>query len=413
MIFDVTVTPAGVIDYKLLYGDPGHAFLVGTSPASGSFSTSFSYPADDTYVATLIILSPASCTGNSIQVDVEVEACGPDECPVSSVELVVEDANGTNVTTQLHEDGCLPSGQYVVRAVVEPPGATSDFSWSVGGVAAAVGQRGVVAINGRQLTIDLTLFRSVSVIAAGCASDGIDLRPCDRPLCANLTGITIQSGCGPGTVSFIANVDLPNEVEAYNWDFDDGTQTTGQQAIQHTYTTAGRSDGSAFKASVVVRRHAGCEPRETLPASVDVPKCVPPKEDDDGVCDLCCIWFIVNLTAVFATLVAFVVAGCVFQWLDPISISTAVGLAIAVTISILVWAVVCRGRSGGSCRPILRWIDILDFLTILAGVLALLTGVVSPCAIAFWVNVGFLQWVRRILQTIAVFTGCLPNPWFR
>ena len=112
-------------------------------------------------------------------------------------------------------------------------------------------------------------------------------------------------------------------------------------------------------------------------------------------------------------LVAFVVAGCLFQWSEPISISIAVGLALAVTASIIAWAIVCNGRSGGSCIPILRWIDLLDALTILAGVLAILMGVTTPCAIAFWVNAGFLQWIRRILQAVAEFTGCLPNPWFR
>jgi hypothetical protein len=135
-------------------------------------------------------------------------------------------------------------------------------------------------------------------------------------------------------------------------------------------------------------------------------------ENGGGTCDCCCVWFIINIFAIFATLIAFVIAGCVFQWVEPVSLTTAISLAVATTISVIAWGIACNGRSGGSCQPILRTIDLLDALTLLASIVAILMGVSSPCAIAFWIDAAFLQWIRRLLQSIATLTGCLPNPWW-
>lgn len=135
--------------------------------------------------------------------------------------------------------------------------------------------------------------------------------------------------------------------------------------------------------------------------------------DTSNSCGLCCRWFIANIFLVFLTVVAFAVAGCFFQFVEPFSLGLAIMLAVVTTISIFAWANECRARSGNSCTPLLRWLDILDALSVLAGVVALALGGISPCAFAFWINVAFLQWVRRILQTFSMFLGCSPNPWWR
>jgi hypothetical protein len=223
----------------------------------------------------------------------------------------------------------------------------------------------------------------------------------------------------------------PGTVTSYAWFKNHEETTLGTN--QSLTVTIGAGDNVSYTVKIVMAN--GCEPtfavvfacggkappdedgpddgqpKPTEPDEKD-PRPVKPPEGGGGTCDPCCIWFILNIIGVFATLVAFVVAGCVFQWLDPISLGIAIALASAVTISIILWGIFCAGRSGGSCTPILRWIDLLDVLAFVAGILVLLMGVVTPCALAFLIDVGFLQLIRRILQSIAELTGCLPNPWF-
>jgi hypothetical protein len=274
------------------------------------------------------------------------------------------------------------------------------------------------------------------------------------PGCPNFADVEVTSGSDPSvsftnpevgdmqclpagdyTISVTSPAD--SQVDSYVW-FKNQDESNPVGTSRSLDVTLGNAENVSY--TVAIEMIDGCSPDRTVVFSCGGTAPQPPGnggggngdddndngngggngDDDDGqngggnggVCDPCCIWFIINIIAVFATLVAFVIAGCVFQWLDPVSTSIAVGLAVGVTISIIFWAIACAGRSGGSCQPILRWIDILDTLTVLAAILALLVGVTTPCAIAFWVNTGFLQWIRRLLQLIAMFTGCLPNPWF-
>jgi hypothetical protein len=132
------------------------------------------------------------------------------------------------------------------------------------------------------------------------------------------------------------------------------------------------------------------------------------------VCGPCCIWFIVNVFAVFATLVAFVIAGCVFQWVEPISLSIAIGLALATIASLIAWAIFCARSGEVSCQQILRLKDIVRWLQLLAVFLAFLfaAGGDLPCAMAFLVDTGFLAVVQEILTWTSRAAGCEPNPWW-
>jgi hypothetical protein len=187
----------------------------------------------------------------------------------------VFDANGTDVTARIEDGECLPPGRYVVRAGIVPAGATTAFAWSVDGFPAAVGQRDVVAINGPQLTINLaTAFRSVSVIAAGCATDGIDLRPCEELCCPDLTGLagSCLPRCPPSTTSTLTATGTDIEcAEAFDWEFGDGTTAeTTVPTTTHTYPALGR-----FTAAVTIVRPRECGPPRTQRRTVTVEPCPP------------------------------------------------------------------------------------------------------------------------------------------
>jgi PKD domain len=219
------------------------------------------------------------------EIDLSVDACPagppppppppPGRCPVERITLRVLDASGTDVTGRLQDGACLPPGRYVVRADIVPAGATSAFAWRVDGIAAAVGQRGVVAINGARLTIELTTaFRSVSVIAAGCASDGVDLRPCKEVCCPDLTGVTAtcMPRCPPATTATLTatGTDIAC-AESFDWEFGDGAaaETPGPTAT-HTYPRLGR-----FDAAVTIVRPRECGRPRTQRRTVTVEPCPP------------------------------------------------------------------------------------------------------------------------------------------
>src|SRR4029077_5042104 len=142
----------------------GQAAAIHTYSVPGTGTTTFH--------ATVTIAGRREC---ATPVEVTVDTCPttppptpPSRCPVDQITLEVLDPNGNPVTAQLEAGTCLPPGRYVIRANIVPAGSTTSFAWRVDGNVAAVGQRGVVAITGARLTIDLTTsFRSVSVIAAG------------------------------------------------------------------------------------------------------------------------------------------------------------------------------------------------------------------------------------------------------
>ena len=197
-------------------------------------------------------------------VDVEIDNCPsapsepPEECPVEQVTLRVADSNGIDVTPRIEAGECLSPGQYVVRADIVPAGATTAFAWRVDGFAATIGQTGVVAITGAQLTIDLTTsFQSVSVIAARCASDGVDLRPCEKACCPDLTGLSASCmpRCPPSTTVTLTATGSDLEcAEAFDWEFGDGTTSeTVAPTTTHIYESFG-----VFDASVTIVRPREC-----------------------------------------------------------------------------------------------------------------------------------------------------------
>jgi hypothetical protein len=252
---------------------------IGIAPAVHNYSA----PATGTvtFHVTVTIAGRPDCVTTA---EVDVGACpaappGPGQgqpCPVDQIRLRVTNSNNTDVTAQIEDGACLPPGRYRVRAQIVPAGATTAFAWRVDGIAAAVGQRGVVAIAGAQLTIDLTTaFRSVSVIAAGCASDGVDLRPCEKVCCPDLTGLTASCmpRCPPSTTATLTATGTDIEcAEAFDWDFGDGTaivETTVATAT-HTYPSLNR-----FHAAVTIVRPRECGRPRIQRRTVTVGPCPP------------------------------------------------------------------------------------------------------------------------------------------
>ncbi len=237
--------------------------VAGTAIGMTSVVHTYSVPGTGatTFQVTVTIAGRVECV---TRVDVPIDRCRvpdkqpPQGCPVDQLTLQLFDANGTDVTAQAEAGECLPPGRYVVRSNVVPAGVTDLFNWWVDGIAAAVGQLDVVAIADEQLTIDLaTEFRSVSVVAASCASDGIDLRPCPKPCCPDLSGVTASClpRCPPSTNSTLTATGTDIEcAEVFAWEFGDGTTAeTAGPTTTHTYASLG-----VFDAAVTIVRPERC-----------------------------------------------------------------------------------------------------------------------------------------------------------
>ena len=260
--------------------DLGGGLVIGSGPASHNYSVPGS--GTTSFHVTVTIAGRPECV---TEIDISVDRCPaappppppppPGRCPVEEVRLRVFDSTGTDVTRRIEQGQCLPPGRYVVRARIVPAGATTAFTWNVDGQAAVVGQRGVTAINGAQLTIELaTAFRSVSVIAAGCASDGVDLRPCEELCCPDLTGLgaTCLPRCPPSTTTTLTATGTDVEcAEAFDWEFGDGaTAETTAPTTTHTYASLG-----TFQAAVTIVRPRECGRPRTQRRTVTVGPCPP------------------------------------------------------------------------------------------------------------------------------------------
>jgi hypothetical protein len=251
--------------------DIGGGIVIGQAAASHGYSVPGT--GTTTFQVAVTIEGRSDCVTT---VDVDVPECPAEstECPVERVTLVVVDSAGTDVTPQIQAGLCLTPGRYVVRADIEPPGATTAFLWRVDGLAAVAGQLDVTAITGDELTIELaTSFRSVSVIAAGCASDGVDLRPCEEPCCPDLTGLS--ASCMPRCDGRSTEATLTADgtdlecAEVFAWEFGDGTSTeTGLPATTHTYPSFGR-----FEAAVTIVRSEECGAPRTQRRTAVVEPC--------------------------------------------------------------------------------------------------------------------------------------------
>jgi hypothetical protein len=281
----VATPPSTGLAADVDFGDGDSAHVDFTTVAGSSIGTvvhNYSVPGNGqaSFHVTVTITGRAECV---TEIDVPVDRCPApqppppptDRCPVDRIRVRVFDSTGTDVTPRIEQGVCLPPGRYIVRASIQPAGATTAFAWDVDGESAVVGERGVTAINGPQLTIELTTaFRSISVIAAGCRSDGVDLRPCEEVCCPDLTGLsaTCLPRCPPSTTTTLTATGTDIEcAEAFDWEFGDGTtaETTVPTAT-HTYASLG-----TFDAAVTIVRPRECGRPRTQRRTARVAPCPP------------------------------------------------------------------------------------------------------------------------------------------
>jgi len=380
------------------------------------------------YTATLVVDSPAGCSGATVEF--AVDPC-PDtpRCPTVSFGRANVTVGGCDVDGRRpvsFSGSITPMGQDVVAHISIIRNDSSQEP--IYNTAPIFASQGPVVLSEPPVSLSPGDYIAELIIdqPEGCTGARFEFRvdPCPRTvICpSGIIRSVVGDECDKDgnrpvtiTADIARNPTGPITARLLDPANPSGPPLAAGNVNSGTLTLVSPTGFALAPGSYVVRVDID-DPSDCPPVidDLDVPECptttTPPPTTT--TCDLCCIWFIINIIAVFATLVAFIIAGCVFQWAEPISIGVAVGLAAAATISIILWGIFCNGRSGSSCTPILRWIDILDWLAILAGILAVLVGLTSPCAIAFWINAGFLQWIRIALKTIAQRTGCLPDPWF-
>lgn len=372
--------------------DLGGGTVIGQAAAGHAYSVPGTGTA--TFQALVAIVGRPEC--GTQPVDIPVGRCPERPCPVDQVTLEVADASGTPVTGQAEAGACLPPGRYVVRANVVPAGATNVFAWSVDGIAAAVGQRGVVAIAGAQLTIDLTTsLRSVSVIAASCASDGIDLRPCEELCCPDLSGLSASCmpRCPASTTSTLTATGTDIEcAEVFAWEFGDGASAeTDVPTATHAYPSLGQ-----FDAAVTIVRPQECGSPRTQRRTVTVEPCPPS-------C-FCAFLAIANALLLLAFLTLMPLIACIT---DPatrqILIIARIVVVILMVIAMLWWFIdpCCRPTRCELAR-IFFWV--FSWALLILGIIFIFcTVAVIPFGLAYLI-------AQQILLRMINEGGCGPAP---
>jgi hypothetical protein len=346
---------------------------------------------DTTFQAVVTISGRPECTA---EIDIPVRACEGVDCPVTQVRLELDPP-----VPGFQEGDCLAPGNYTIAAMVDPSGATASFSWSVDGFQAIVGQRDVTAISGNLLTLQLQDSpRSVSVIGAGCRSDGIDLRPCDEVCCPDLEGLT--AGCLPRcpaevrstTATLTATGTDLDCAEVFAWDFGDGTTSeTAQPTTTHTYPRHDR-----FEAEVAMIRPRQCGRPRLQRAATTVKPCPPP-----------CYCVFLSMATAFLLLGFLSLLPLIACTTDPgtqqMLIITMIGIVVLLAIAWLWWLL------DPCCKPtycehlrILFWV--FSWALVVAGLLVIMQACAS--AISFGL---FYVIIQQILLSFINDAGCEPG----
>jgi PKD domain len=360
--------------------DIGGGNSIGTAPVVHNYSLPGSGQAS--FHVTVTIAGRAECV---TEIDIPVDRCPtpppPGRCPVEQIRLRVIDSSGTDVTQQVGAGRCLPPGRYVVQVDILPVGATTAFAWWVDGIPAGVGSGGVAAINGPRLTIDLTTAsHSVSVVAAGCAPEGVDLRPCEEVCCPHLGGLTATClpRCPPSTTATLTATGTDIEcAEAFDWEFGDGTtaETTVPTAT-HTYASLG-----TFDVAVTIVRPRECGRPRTQRRTARVTPCPPS----------CWCAFLAIATGflLLAFLTLLPLIACVHDPATRQGLIIAAGIVFVLLVIAWLWWIIDE-----CCRPtrcelarILFWV--FFWAIIILGIIAIFCTLVLPFGVAYGIALAF------------------------
>jgi PKD repeat protein len=173
--------------------------------------------------------------------------------------------------------GCAaPNRQVTFSADVTNPGHVVNWIWDFGDgspLGAGAGPITHTYASAPMGPARLTIERE-----AGCdppfQSASVAVTPCDCPM---LTGLSVSSGCAPGTVSFQATGQNLGSAQGFVWNFGDGfTMQTAGPTASHSYAQAPASPGSVT-VSVEVVSPSNCP--QQPPQSVSVPACCPVLSD--------------------------------------------------------------------------------------------------------------------------------------
>ncbi len=401
---------------------------------------------------------------------VTVTRPGGEECDPVSIEfgpMTVQAGCSDEVTCptvtldEVQVQGCAPEEPFVVfTAQVNPPPPVEpapEFSWKLTAPSGQEFTRTTTepTVDTRDLWILIETNNSVNqinlntpgayaiAVAANIPNTQVDCRPEDTrtfvvEACPECPVVVIDepevTGCVPGqaTVTFNASVSPGGtSVSEYQWavSFQGSesatlTTITSRASSEDSWTISDGSSGSIQNHLTAVNDVSVTAIIDDLPENCSTPTnmrqfaietCVDNPPPRTPTCDACCIWFIANIIAIIATIIAVIVAGCVFNWVEPISMTIAISLAIVTLISVILWGIFCllRNPVAPSCGPLVLLIEILDWAETFSGLItiALASAGQLPCAIAFAIDWAFIAIIKKILKIFAQLTGCLPPPF--
>lgn len=382
------------------------------------------------YTATVAVSYPGNCADRSVEVD--VPECEQDCAGIEDLQFVVLDSTGSPV----NYNDCLQAGNYRIR-VTAPTGSDLEFTWNGGEVANSPNERRVILTSGDAQTVSFVITSDACDPIPGA----VTLRECDEdsPRCPSIGFSEIEVGdCvkGKRTVSVHSTVELganapveatlsirnaTTEVYSESANSANGTVVLATNSLSlppgdyTAFVTVDTPDDCPGASTAFEIDECGGSPKD--PKDTKDPEDPDPPPPNGGVCDPCCIWFVVNLILTVAAVIAIIVAGCGFQWAEPISTGIAIGLAVAAAISWLLWAIFCAFLKppliSANCGMLLGAIEILDWAEFASGIIAAILAFTGqlPCALAFAIDWILLGSVRRLLVKVAQVLGCQPGPF--
>ena len=361
---------------------------------SGTITKSHTYYSGNFSVIVNTIYPEGCQSSNAIQVDVSCDISCPD-----NINFEIIDANGNRFQALSSASGpyqqinnnpdnnqidCLPAGDYTIK-IVEPHDANQGITWRED-------ENPSVTTNQLSFNVHLnsgnekTLNATIEKVNCAPLSESITIKACG--------GDCEETEWSEWSKCIDCNQTRERTLE------DCSTEKDSKKCKNKDTSWSGWF--SSFLCSISrTRLDEDCN------------------ETTMKITSWCCVWLIINIVLTVASIVALIIAGCVLQWTEPISISIAISLVIITLISWILWGIFClilkRLNPVISCALLLITIDVLDWIETLAGVLAIIfafTGAL-PCALSFVISWGLTAIVKKYLTYIARFLGCLPNPWFR
>lgn len=379
----------------------------GDGAVDEQFDPPFAFPLTVTHNYTTLPAEPArvsvrrgaGCVPRTDHAEVDVPACQKPSCPsIRSLEV---------------RGGCVP-GQVGFRLRIDGAiGDVREITW-------AWGDGSVSVFDGGNLQDGLSPLHSYGDVPAsdvsvavrldgscrpGVISATVDLPACpDAPRCPTLDGFDV-AGCagGAGEVTFTATGQNLGQATSFQWDFGDGSSTTGGATATHGY-----AERTQHVVELTVMSARGCVPRQQT-VTRTVQACAGNDDDDDGSAGgaslSCIILFVMFWVALLLTLVLLMVASCT---LNPASTGLAIGVGLGTLLLLLLWLFLC---GASACGLLVLAINLLSALAIGWPVTVTIIALFIPCVLlGGLIGAGFVGAILGIAVFVALGLGCLVQP---